>query len=100
MELDAVFAGDDEAAVGTITAIKQAGRRVPEDVAVVGFDDVSLAHHLTPSLTTVHAPIEEVGREAVQQLVHIIQGDKTDPVVKLPTRLAIRQSCGCQQETP
>jgi DNA-binding LacI/PurR family transcriptional regulator len=81
LEIDAIFAGDDEAAY----------------VAVVGFDDVNLARFLMPSLTTVRAPIEEAGREAVRQLVRLIQGERVDPVVRLPTELAIRQSCGCNR---
>jgi DNA-binding LacI/PurR family transcriptional regulator len=97
LEIDAIFAGDDEAASGAILALRQAGKRVPEDVAVVGFDDVNLARFLMPSLTTVRAPIEEAGREAVRQLVRLIQGERVDPVVRLPTELAIRQSCGCNR---
>jgi len=59
---DAIFAADDESAWGAMTTLRVAGRRVPEDVAVVGFDDVLLSHHLTPALTTVHAPVQEAGR--------------------------------------
>jgi len=95
LEIDAIFAGDDESASGAIMALREAGRRVPEDVAVAGFDDVNLARHLTPSLTTVYAPIEEAGREAVRQLIRLIHGEQADPLVQLPTRLAIRRSCGC-----
>ncbi|MCK4693145.1 MAG: substrate-binding domain-containing protein, partial [Anaerolineales bacterium] len=95
LEFDAVFSGDDEAAIGVLTALKLAGKRVPEDVAVVGFDDTYLAQYLTPPLTTVRAPIEQVGREAIRLLVQLIQGDKTEPIVLLPTELMIRQSCGC-----
>jgi DNA-binding LacI/PurR family transcriptional regulator len=95
LEVDAIFAGDDESASGAIMALREAGRRVPEDVAVVGFDDVNLARHLMPSLTTVYAPIEEAGREAVRQLIRLIHGEQADPLVQLPTRLAIRRSCGC-----
>jgi DNA-binding LacI/PurR family transcriptional regulator len=95
MEMDAIYAGDDEAAEGAIEALEEAGVRVPEDVAVVGFDDVSLAHRLMPALTTVHAPIQEAGREGVQQLVRLINGEPVEPMDRLPTRLAIRRSCGC-----
>jgi DNA-binding LacI/PurR family transcriptional regulator len=98
VQVDAIFAGDDESAWGAITALRQAGKRVPEEVAVVGFDDVSYAPYLTPPLTTVHAPIEEAGREAVQQLVCLIHKGYADPLVQLPTKLAIRQSCGCHRE--
>lgn len=95
IEMDAIFAGDDEAAMGAIRALRMAGRLVPADVAVVGFDDVPFARHLSPPLTTVRAPIEQVGREAVQELVHVIRGKRTDALTLLPTELVIRKSCGC-----
>ncbi len=95
IEMDAIFAGDDEAAMGAIRALRMAGCLVPEDVAVVGFDDVPFARHLSPPLTTVRAPIEQVGRKAVQQLVHLIRGEQTDALTLLPTELVIRKSCGC-----
>jgi LacI family transcriptional regulator len=82
-------------AIGVLTALDQAGLKVPEDIALVGFDDIYLARYLTPPLTTVRAPTEEVGREAIQLLIQQIQGQDTDPVVLLPTELVIRQSCGC-----
>lgn len=95
LEFDAVFAGDDEAAIGVLAALSRAGKRVPEDVAVVGFDDIALSRYLTPPLTTVRAPTEQVGCEATRQLVQLIRGDQADPLVLLPTELVIRQSCGC-----
>jgi len=96
VEMEAVFAGDDEAASGAIIALQRAGRRVPEDVAVVGFDDSPLSRHLTPlPLTTVRAPIEQSGYEAARQLVRLIRTGEADPLVLLPTELVIRRSCGC-----
>ncbi|HBX69065.1 MAG TPA: LacI family transcriptional regulator [Chloroflexi bacterium] len=93
--LDAIFAADDESASGAMMALREAGLRIPEDVAVVGFDDTLLASHLTPPLTTVHAPIEQAGRVAISQLVRLINGEKTESVTLLPTELVIRKSCGC-----
>jgi DNA-binding LacI/PurR family transcriptional regulator len=95
LRFDAIFAGDDESAAGCIRALREADIRVPEDVSVVGFDDVSLARHLTPQLSTVHAPIEEAGREAVKQLLRSIRGEPTERLVRLSTKLVIRRSCGC-----
>ncbi len=95
LEFDAIFAGDDEAAVGALTALSQAGVRVPQDVALVGFDDTFLSRYLTPPLTTVRAPIEQVGQEAVRQLVGLIRRGRADALVLLPTELVIRRSCGC-----
>jgi DNA-binding LacI/PurR family transcriptional regulator len=80
-----------------IYALQQAGRPVPEDVAVVGFDDIHLAHYLAPPLTTVRVPVEQAGREAVRQLVRLMQTGQADPVTLLPTQLVIRRSCGCTE---
>lgn len=92
---DAVFAGDDEAAVGVFQALHTAGVKIPQEVAVVGFDNQRFAELLTPSLTTIHAPTEQVGAEAAQQLLHLIHGRPTTPLTLLPTQLIIRHSCGC-----
>lgn len=94
-EFDAVFAGDDEAAVGVYDALKEAGLRVPEDVSVVGFDDSLMAPFLTPPLTTVRAPTEEVGRSAARQLFCLLNGSRPDPVTLHPTEIILRRSCGC-----
>jgi DNA-binding LacI/PurR family transcriptional regulator len=97
VEIEAIFAGDDEAASGAIAALRRAGKRVPEDVAVVGFDDSPIAHHLTPlPLTTVRAPIEEAGLAAARQLARLIRTGQADPLVLLPTELVVRRSCGCR----
>jgi LacI family transcriptional regulator len=96
VSFDAIFAGDDESASGAIAALREGGRRVPEDVAVVGFDDVSFARFLNPPLTTVRAPIEQVGREAVRQLVDLIRNGTAEAETLLPTELVIRESCGCK----
>jgi DNA-binding LacI/PurR family transcriptional regulator len=95
VEFDAVFSGDDEAALGVFTALQAMGRRVPEDVAVVGFDDVTFAPFLSPPLTTVRVPIEAVGREAVRQLVHVIRGEQAQGLTLLKTEVMVRRSCGC-----
>jgi LacI family transcriptional regulator len=95
---DAVFSGDDEAASGVILVLQRHGIKVPEDVAVVGFDDVHLANYLMPSLTTVRAPIESAGREAVRQVIRIINGEEPQPLTLLPTELVVRHSCGCQEQ--
>jgi len=95
VEFDAIFAGDDDGATGAITAIQHAGLRVPEDIAVVGFDDIYISQYLSPPLTTIHAPIEHAGYTASQQLIRLIHKETVDPLVLLPTELIIRRSCGC-----
>jgi DNA-binding LacI/PurR family transcriptional regulator len=93
-KLDAIYAGDDDAAAGVLTTLRQAGIRVPEDIAVVGFDDAPLSRYLSPALTTVRAPIEIAGHEAARQLISLIETGKAEPFTLLPTELVIRRSCG------
>lgn len=95
-EFDAIFAGDDDSAIGAMRALKMAGRSVPGEVAVVGFDDVPFARYLSPALTTIRAPIEEVGREAVRQLARLMHGEPAQALTLMRTELVIRESCGCQ----
>jgi LacI family transcriptional regulator len=95
LKFDAIFTGDDDNAVGVIQALRETGHRIPEDVAVAGFDDSLFARILTPPLTTVRAPLEQVGREAVRQLIRLVRGEQVEARLVLPTELIIRQSCGC-----
>jgi LacI family transcriptional regulator len=83
-------------AVGAIKVLREAGLRVPEDVAVVGFDDIPLASMVEPPLTTVRQPIEQLGSMAVELLVSLMEnpGEETVHRVVLPTELVIRASCG------
>lgn len=90
---DAVFCQSDYLAIGAMRAIRAAGLRIPEDIAVVGFDDVDAASLLDPPLTTIAPPHVEIGQEAVRKLFHIV--DKTDDGscnIKLPCRLLARDS--------
>ena len=68
-DLDAVFVASDLMAGGALRALRERGRRVPDDVAVVGFEDSPIARQTEPPLTTVHQPVEEMGREMVRLLV-------------------------------
>jgi DNA-binding LacI/PurR family transcriptional regulator len=97
LDVDAIFSADDESAVGAMRALKEAGLRIPEDIAVVGFDDIQLSRYVTPTLTTVHAPIEMAGYEAIRQLVSLIRTGEAAPLTMLPTELVIRESCGGAQ---
>jgi LacI family transcriptional regulator len=96
-KFDAVFTGDDDAAIGAMTVLVEAGLRIPEDVAVVGFDDSRLSPFLAPSLATVRAPTEEVGRTAACLLFNLIKEQPAESVMLLPTEIIIRHSCGCLQ---
>jgi LacI family transcriptional regulator len=97
-EFDAVFSGDDDAAVGVFEALKEAGLRIPDDVSVAGFDDSRMAPFLTPPLTTVRAPTEEVGRSAARQLFCLLEGKVTEPAILHPTEMVLRRSCGCTDQ--
>ncbi len=90
---DAIFAADDESARGAMRALRHFGLRIPEDVAVAGFDDALLSQYLNPPLTTVRAPIEEAGRVAAQQLLNLIHTGQAEDLILLPTELVIRESC-------
>lgn len=92
---DAVFAGDDSAAIGVMDALEQAGLRVPRDVSVAGFNDSHHAAFLNPPLTTIKAPTHEVGRIAAKNLFNLINHQTVEPVTLLPTEIIVRQSCGC-----
>ena len=96
-KFDAVFTGNDDAAIGAMTVLVETGLRIPEDVAVVGFDDSRLAPFLAPSLTTVRSPTEEVGRTAACLLFNLIKEQPAESVTLLPTEIIIRHSCGCMQ---
>lgn len=90
--LDAVFVASDLMAHGALRTLREAGRRVPDDVAVVGFDDVEIARYTDPPLTTVRQPIIDIGREMVRQLLRIAQGDDVEEALILPTELVVRES--------
>ena len=90
--LDAVFVASDIMATGALHALRRAGRRVPDDVAVIGFDDLPLAQHTTPPLTTVRQPIEEVGTAAAHRLLLVLDGEGEDQDPLLPTTLIARES--------
>ncbi|HEY2278718.1 MAG TPA: LacI family DNA-binding transcriptional regulator [Streptosporangiaceae bacterium] len=89
--VDAVFAASDLLATGAIAALRRAGRRVPGDVAVAGFDDSRLAVTTDPPLTTVHQSFERLGEEMVRLLLRVISGARPQAVL-LPTSLVIRES--------
>ena len=94
-DFDAVFAGDDDAAIGALIALKDAGIRVPEEVSVAGFDDQKSSSFLNPPLTTVRAPTELVGKAAGENIFALLEGSPVDPVTLLPTDIIFRHSCGC-----
>lgn len=90
----AVFAASDGMAVGALRAIRDRGLRIPEDVAVVGFDDLPLAQYTSPPLTTVRQPLNDMAAHAVRVLIEQIRGQGPTASVRLPARLVVRASSG------
>ena len=96
VEFDAVFTGDDDAAIGVLKSLHEHGIQIPEDVAVTGFDDLVFAPFLNPPLTTVRAPTEKVGQIATERLFGLLENRPSHEVVFLPTEIIFRRSCGCK----
>jgi DNA-binding LacI/PurR family transcriptional regulator len=90
-DLDAVFAASDVMAVGVLAALRRAGRRVPDDVAVGGYDDSSPAAAARPALTTIRQPWRQISAEMVRQLLSLVSGEPQAAVI-LPTELVVRES--------
>lgn len=97
----AIFAGNDLQAMGVYRALYKSGLRVPDDVSVVGFDDVPLAALLTPALTTVRQPVREMGALATRMLLRVIAGESLkNPRVELATSLVVRESSAPPRSAP
>ncbi|RJL32911.1 LacI family transcriptional regulator [Bailinhaonella thermotolerans] len=96
LDFTAVFAANDSVAAGVLHGLEEAGLRVPEDLSLVGYDDLPVAQELRPALTTVHVPLEEMGRQAVR-LALADPGDELAPVsgsMRLGTHIVVRASVG------
>jgi LacI family transcriptional regulator, repressor for deo operon, udp, cdd, tsx, nupC, and nupG len=94
----AIFAANDEMAIGAIKAIRKLSLRVPDDIAVVGFDDIKIASIFEPNLTTISQPMFEIGEKAMNLLLQLIEGNELDKrQFVLEDTLIIRDSCGGKQ---
>ena len=91
-KLDAVFVASDLMADGALRTLREAGRRVPDDVAVIGFDDAEFASYTDPPLTTIRQPIIEIGREMVRLLLRLADDKPVEDALILPTHLVVRDS--------
>jgi len=92
-----IFAISDLLAIGAMRALQQTGRQVPEEISIIGFNDIPLAEMVNPSLTTVYAPAYQLGEKAMKILQNLVAGRQ--PAKRhsiLPTHLVVRRSCGCQ----
>ena len=92
--MTAVFAANDQTALGVIRAFGEAGLRVPEDVSVVGFDDTPESAYYVPALTTIRQDFSEVGRRCVELLLSLVDGTAVERHVVVPAQLVVRESTG------
>ncbi|MCK4715347.1 MAG: LacI family DNA-binding transcriptional regulator [Candidatus Marinimicrobia bacterium] len=97
----AIFAANDAMAIGAIEAVKDSGLRVPEDIAIVGFDDISTSQYITPALTTVRVPLFNLGQVVGKTLLQKIDTNYENHIavterIVIPLKIIIRESCGSQ----
>ena len=93
---DAIFASTDLIAIGAMRALREAGKRIPEDVSVIGFDDMPLAAYVSPALTTVQQNARMGARGLVEGIVGLIKGQPVESTLMAP-KLVIRESCGAKR---
>lgn len=90
----AIFCANDQMAIGAIKVLRESEYRIPEDIAIVGFDDIEIASYIRPSLTTISVPMYRLGQTAMVDLLNIIKGKEVKKKVVLQTKLIIRESTG------
>ena len=96
----AIFAANDAMAIGALSALREAGVAVPDEIALAGFDDVPIARYLTPPLTTVNVAIAELGRRAFELVERRLHDDVFEAQTEvLPAKLIIRASCGARRNS-
>ena len=98
VEFDAIVVANDQMSLGVVDALRARGKRVPRDVAIIGFDDIPEARYSAPPLTTIRQPLGAQGRLSVEVLLRHWRGEPVDDVLTLPTELVLRQSCGCHSD--
>jgi DNA-binding LacI/PurR family transcriptional regulator len=91
-DVTAVFVANDQMALGLLRALREQARRVPEDVSVVGFDDLPESRHFLPALTTVHQDFAELGRRVMDVLTRVLDGEPRPSAELVPTTLVVRES--------
>jgi LacI family transcriptional regulator len=91
-ELTAIFCASDLMAIGAMQAVTKLGKRIPEDISIIGYDNIVLSEYCSPSLTTVHQNVYEMGYMATQMLIDMLEGRNVKPHIVLNTELIIRNS--------
>jgi DNA-binding LacI/PurR family transcriptional regulator/signal transduction histidine kinase len=99
LNVDAIVSVDDETAVGVNEALKNLNLRVPEDIAIAGFDNEAMSGVMSSPLTTVEQPVYREGELALDTIIDIWNGKDAPAINKIPTELVIRSSCGCQERS-
>ncbi|MBN2530636.1 MAG: substrate-binding domain-containing protein [Deltaproteobacteria bacterium] len=94
--MDAIVAANDDMAIGALTALQQEGIRIPEDIAVTGFDDLCESRFVSPRLTTMRQPFETIGDKAASLLWRQMDGETVPLITEVSPRLVLRRSCGCR----
>jgi LacI family transcriptional regulator len=95
---DAVFVASDTMAFGAMRAVLEQGLSIPDDVAVIGFDDLTASCHTSPTLTTVRQPIQSMGAMAADTIIELIHQPDASPIQRvIPTELIIRESSGSER---
>ena len=97
-DVTAIFAANDQMALGLMRALHELGRDVPGDISVVGFDDLEEAHSFWPPLTTIRQDFGEVGRQAIQRLLAKVDGERENHKIIVPTRLIVRGSTAAPRQ--
>lgn len=98
VDVSALFCSNDVTAIGAMRAIQETGRKIPADVSLISIDDIDTAQYLSPMLTTLHMPVEEMGQMTAKILIDRIEGGHRLPIrVNLPFYIANRESCGPYQ---
>ncbi len=96
IDFHVLVSSNDDMALGAIEELKERGYIIPEDLKITGFDDVEEASFITPPLTTVGQPLKDIGWKALETILGLISGQDFPEIIKLPTNLVIRDSCGCK----
>jgi DNA-binding LacI/PurR family transcriptional regulator len=96
----AVFCYNDMTALGVLRAIHMRGLRVPSDISVIGFDDLFFASYTQPRLTTVRQPMRQMGRMALESLLHLMSGEQAAQSINVPAELIIRESTAAPRGEP
>ena len=91
----AAFCANDQCAIGAVKALREKGISIPQALSVISIDDIEIASYVTPMLTTIHIPTEEMGRQAARTLMERMEGERRLPVrIQVPFSLTRRESCG------